>query len=153
MAPPDPATDRSTLRARAQRLEDEREIRELLTRLVQLSDQRRFEDYVALFTDDATFEIVGQSLERGIAEIRAATRARWDATPGGIGRHLLTNFIVEVEGDSARARSYITIVGRGDGEPRIAGMGAYEDMLMRTPAGWRLKTHVIRSESPPETGR
>jgi ketosteroid isomerase-like protein len=138
--------DPPDLHARAQRLEDAHAIRKLLMRLVQLSDQRRFEDYVALFADDATFEITGVSRERGIAEIRAGTRARWDATPGGIGRHLLVNPIVEVAGDTARARSYIVIVGRGDAGPRVSSTGVYEDLLVRDATGWKLSAHVIRPD-------
>jgi uncharacterized protein (TIGR02246 family) len=139
------STDQSgRLTERIGRLEDERAIRDLIRELVRCSDERRLDAYLACFAADATFEIVGQGVERGIGEIRAATEGRWGSTPGGIGRHLVTTSMVRVEGETAVATSYVTILEGGIGGPGLGNTAVYEDGLVRESGAWRLKAHVIR---------
>ncbi len=54
--------------------------------------------------------------------------------------HLLSNFVIEVDGDRASAVSYVhvVLVFGGESTSWIDGIGRYEDRLVRTGEGWRI---------------
>jgi SnoaL-like domain len=58
-------------------------------------------------------------------------------------RHVVTNPVVEVDGDKAAVQAYV-LVFRG---PSVSVIGTYADELVRTPAGWRF----VRRDFTPET--
>jgi hypothetical protein len=62
-------------------------------------------------------------------------------------QQLYGNFVITVSGDTATARSYLV------GHHRVAGLGggeemtlraAYEDGLVRTAEGWRIRATTLR---------
>jgi SnoaL-like domain len=57
-------------------------------------------------------------------------------------QHVVSNVIVDVDGDEARCRSYyVAQHARNDCDPPLATMGGWlDDALVRTDAGWRI-TH------------
>src|SRR5438874_7053206 len=129
--------DVASLRDRLQRSEDEAAIRNVIARFAQSGDDKQFDTYIDQFAEDATFEIVGRLKHEGIAQIGEGARERM-ANPARQ-RHVVTGTLVEVDGDAARARSYWMLVARGDGAPRVAFTGTYEDRFVRTPRGWKYK--------------
>jgi hypothetical protein len=64
-------------------------------------------------------------------------------------RHLTSNLIIVPTKEGAHTSSYMIQVERLDeGLPvQITLFGKYEDDLVKTPAGWRFKTRVWRSDS------
>ncbi len=74
----------------------------------------------------------------------STTRRLENGTPGT--KHVMTNLIVEVDGDHAVSRSYFTVLQAVPGEfalqPVIAGR--YRDEFTRIDGSWRFsKMHVI----------
>ena len=58
-------------------------------------------------------------------------------------RHVVTNPVIEVDGDTASVQAYV-LVFRG---ASVSVIGAYADELVRTPDGWRF----VRRNFTPET--
>jgi SnoaL-like protein len=64
--------------------------------------------------------------------------------------HRLSNLVIDVDGDSATARSYVHAVLMaipGDSSSWIEALGHYDDGLVKTFDGWRIgkrTTHIAR---------
>jgi hypothetical protein len=61
--------------------------------------------------------------------------------------HRLSNFVIDVEGDRATARSYvhaILMVVPGDSANWVEAIGSYDDVLVRTREGWRISRRTSR---------
>src|SRR5262245_50528652 len=112
------------------RVADELDIRNTLARIAHLSDYGSLEDYVSLFTEDAHWEMlqapgapaVGPA-KRGRADIMAGAtqrRATGGQGPGSNTRHVLTNTVVTLDGDKARAHSYLVFYKNTNTKPEIA---------------------------------
>jgi len=105
-------------------------------------DTRDWEELASLFTSDACWEYSGSGeqvygRDAVVARISASVQ-RLDAT-----QHLNGNHVAVVRGDEAEHTCYYLAqhvrVGLPDGDRFLAG-GRYEDLLRRTPDGWRF-TH------------
>ncbi|WP_439030566.1 nuclear transport factor 2 family protein [Gordonia terrae] len=112
-------------------------------------DERRFELWNEVFTEDAVIDF---SPMGGRRETPAQMSARLGATdPGWVfAQHPLYNTVIEVDGDTASAHSeYGVETGRWAGDPadrilvRMSGGGSYRDTLRRTESGWRITERVI----------
>ena len=60
-------------------------------------------------------------------------------------RHAISNALIEIDGDRARAQYYVTSphgLASDDGVRVVWGGGIYTHELVRTPAGWRISKHV-----------
>lgn len=106
----------------------------------QAVDDGDFDALRNLFTVDATAEL-GGSGQTGIDEICARLSAalspylRWE--------HHLGDHEVAIDGDTATARCSVHAIHfrrEGESPPIYTVVGAYEDRLLRTGAGWRI-TH------------
>ena len=55
-------------------------------------------------------------------------------------KHMLSNFVIEVDGDTASASTYVhaVLVVTNDPLTWYEPVGRYEDQLVRTPDGWRI---------------
>ncbi|MEO5901076.1 MAG: nuclear transport factor 2 family protein, partial [Ilumatobacteraceae bacterium] len=60
------------------------------------------------------------------------------------GRHCTSDFVIDVDGDDARSRCYLIAVNNA-AAPIISATAVYEDVLRRTPDGWRF---VLRKVAP-----
>jgi uncharacterized protein (TIGR02246 family) len=124
---------------------DELAIRNVLARIAQYADTGDLDDYAALFTEDAHWEM-GGTVVRGRAAIRAAGQARRDAGTGGPGsrtRHVIGTIAVTLDGDTAIADSYWHFYGNTDTAPELRAMGAYRDTFRRAGGVWRLAERLI----------
>ena len=65
-----------------------------------------------------------------------------EAAHAGFGpsNHMLSNFVIEVEGDRARAASYVHVVLALANDPTswVDSVGRYNDMLVRITDEWRI---------------
>jgi uncharacterized protein (TIGR02246 family) len=125
---------------------DELAIRNVLARIAQYADSGSMDDYAALFTEDACWEMPPQAAKQGRAEIRAAgERRRADGAtgPGSHTRHLIGTVAVTVDGDEAVAESYWQFYVSTGTKPELRSMGAYRDTFRRDPVGWRLAERRI----------
>jgi 3-phenylpropionate/cinnamic acid dioxygenase small subunit len=62
-------------------------------------------------------------------------------------KHRLTNFVIEIDGDSATASTYVhaVLVVTNDPLTWYEPVGRYEDRLVRTDEGWRISHRVYHS--------
>jgi ketosteroid isomerase-like protein len=125
-------------------LRDIEEIKQLKARYIEACDggwggrlSHDHEKMVALFTEDCVWDGGGFGQRQGRAALReyyesnqAATRAQ--------AFHLLTQPIIQVDGDQATGRWHLTIVLSTVGGPSNLICGAFDDEYRRTAAGWRI---------------
>lgn len=110
-------------------------ITQLLARYCLTLDEGDVESWLALFTDDAVFEVYGRSFAG-----HDGLRRMVSGAPGGL--HLGGPPVIEMlEVDRARTRQNLLFVDRASGASRRA---LYDDELRRTPAGWRFARRRCR---------
>src|SRR5205823_5551423 len=108
---------------------DELAVRNVIASLALLADDGDLDDYVALFTPDAQWEMPGAP-RHGYADIRAgaeARRATGGAGPGSATRHMVTTTAVVIDGERAVARSHWLFLTDTATAPKIQLAGAYVD--------------------------
>lgn len=110
-------------------------------------DERRWEAWDLVFTEDAVIDFTPMGGKR---ETPAAMRARLSKPDPAwlFAQHPLFNTIIELDGDQATAYSdYLVETGRrGDEEGelvRVSGGGSYVDTLRRTENGWRISVRQV----------
>ena len=145
-----PAAD--PLDVRVQRLEDEKEIRDLLIRYGLTLDSRDYKGYAALFARDGEW-IGGFGAHRTPAGIEAMLeKYMGPATPGLRNKdnfHLLTNDLITVTGDKATAISKLIFYVKGpDGRPAPQFAGHYVDELVREDGRWKFARRVVQGDMP-----
>ena len=124
-----------TLEQRVQALEDQLAIQRVITNYSAFLDARDYDGYVGLFTEDGVWQN-GDTRREGHAEIRAMLTGLFgEPDPAFVNRssfHQIGNFEIDVDGDTARAKSRFVFVWRGEGgAPTPALSGQYHDELVR----------------------
>jgi 3-phenylpropionate/cinnamic acid dioxygenase small subunit len=117
-------------------------VHQLLADYAHACDDRRFEDFASLFTENAAFVVNGEQFDGPAGARRWLERAA--ANPAGT--HLTTNVTVEPRGpDRATSVAAFTFYRReaGTGKWQIINIGRYHDELVRTPGGWRFAAREI----------
>ena len=137
------------LERRLQRLEDENEIRNLLLDYGRFLDSRDFKSYAALFARDGEW-VGGFGSVTGPANIQAFMEKNMGAGPNRRNDyHLLSNFIISVNGDTATAWSRWSFVVPGQSGAAIAQAGRYDDTLVRENGRWRFKKRTASNDTAP----
>lgn len=131
-------------------MDDYEAIRALLARYAHALDEQRIDDVVALFAPDAEFLLLGQTF-RGRVEIAANFQRFADAGALSGAKHLTMNTVIEVEGDTAKARSDFLAVSSGEEGWVIRAVGEYHDVFVRTD-GWFLARREDRIVGPIPAG-
>lgn len=145
------------LRRRLQALEDEREIRALLSRYGFNADLGRSDAWVGLFTPDGVLDldpsVLSPSHLSGSAELRTMITTAPHKDIEGHCQHQMQGLpmIVYVDGDEAVAEGdSMTVVRDSDGSMRIL-MASYNCWnLVRTGEGWRIRRCVRRPIGSPD---
>jgi hypothetical protein len=121
-------------------MSDQQEVVDALVRYATALDTREWDLLATVFTADAVADY-GElgGVNTGLAAITAVVRSLegFDAT-----QHLLGNFVVEVDGDTATANCYLQAQHVVDGDVFTIG-GTYRDRLTRTLAGWRIAHRTL----------
>src|SRR5689334_6698293 len=119
-----------SLAERVQRLEDIEEIRTVLLDYGRLLDARDFAGYSRLFAKDGEW-VGGFGSVRGPAAIQAFMEKNIPGPNTAHNYHVLSNFEIEVHGNTATAWSRWAFVVPGpDQKPVIAQGGRYDDLLV-----------------------
>ena len=135
--------------SQVQRLADELAIRNLVARLAHLADMAgpdELDDYIALFTDDASWEMPGSERRGKAAVLEGARQRRKDRQqgPGTDTRHVITTMAVRMGGDgTATSDSYFLAYGDTTTAPTVRLMGHYHDTFRREPDGWKIARRQI----------
>lgn len=118
-----------------QALSDIAEIRQLNARYNRVADLGDGAAYALNYTEDAEFEIVGNRVYRGRAEIAQAAAATTVTV------HVTTEPEIELDGDTAtqRVRMLSIVFDPQSRRNEFVASGWYEDVLQRTAEGWKYK--------------
>jgi 3-phenylpropionate/cinnamic acid dioxygenase small subunit len=119
------------------------EVLQLLISYCRAVDDRETDKLWRLFDVDCEFIFVDDAIAHGVDEIRENLGGRID---GAIRhRHILTNSIVEIDGDTATAKSDWYLIKPAAGQAwDIEGAGYYHDEMRRSPGGWLFTRREIR---------
>ncbi|WP_375194229.1 nuclear transport factor 2 family protein [Sphingobium sp.] len=114
------------------------EIGRELTRFARAMDDRDWGVLKAILTDDAIADL-GTGTITGSDAIITLIRRYLDAC--GTTQHLLGNLVVDVDGDLATSRCYVSDMHLGSDdapEPNFRSLGDYHDRWRRIEGRWRL---------------
>ena len=136
------------LAARIQRLEDIEEIQGVLLDYGRYLDARDFAGYSRLFAKDGEWA-GGFGTVQGPAAIQAFMEKQITGPNRGNTFHILSNFKVDVHGDTATAWSRWTFVTPGaDKKPAVAQAGRYDDTFVLENGHWKFKRRVASNDIP-----
>lgn len=128
-------------------ISDRLEIQQLMVDYSTAIDQRRFDDLDKVFTEDAYIDYTAL----GGIEGRYPEVKKWLSEVLGnfpVYAHMLGNFSVQVDGDTATSRVLCFNPMVLPGEPAKNGDQVmfcglwYDDEFVRTPQGWRMTRRV-----------
>jgi 3-phenylpropionate/cinnamic acid dioxygenase small subunit len=117
--------------------EDRQDISELLLRYATAIDRREWQLLGTVFTAecDVDYGEIGkwQSADAVIEFMELAH------SMAGYTLHRLTNIAIAFDGESAEARTYIDgLIMAADNNGGVNATGFYDDVIVRTPEGWRI---------------
>lgn len=133
----------------SQQAADDLAIRNLVARLAHLADMagaEELDEYVAMFTEDASWEMAGNERRGRDAILEGARERRQSGTqgPGTHSRHVITTQAVRFDGpDTAVSDAYFLFVADTDTSPVIRLVGHYHDRFRREAGIWRLARRRI----------
>jgi ketosteroid isomerase-like protein len=140
------AAQKPAVEARLQRLEDIEQIRTVLLNYGRFLDARDFAAYSRLFAKDGEWA-GGFGTVQGPAAIQAFMEKNITGPNTGHTYHILSNFEIEVHGDTATAWSRWAYITPGaDGKPVIAQGGRYDDALVRENGVWKFRRRVATND-------
>lgn len=144
------APAQSTVEQRLRALEDREEIRTLLLEYGRTLDARDLRAYSELFAQDGEW-IGGFGSVKGRAALLEFMRKNVGERPNTAKTyHLLTNFVIEVQGDRAQAWSrWSYVVPNAEKKPVLEHSGRYDDSLIRENGHWRFLKRVVHNDLPP----
>jgi 3-phenylpropionate/cinnamic acid dioxygenase small subunit len=121
-------------------LQDKQEITDLCYRYGLTLDSRAWTGLADLFTPDADAFYLDMPPRQGYQPIEDACRAARE--PMSATQHLIPNGVVRLDGDRAESSCYLQAqhvkAGTPGGDQFIIA-GRYDDQLIRTPDGWRIR--------------
>ena len=119
------------------------ELQQLLSRYCHIVDTKAWNQLDQIFAADASVTVVDvYPRTTGIDELRALY-ARMNHPVAHTSSSVI---VVESNGSTARlASKWVTVRAEG-----LAGTGVYEDVVVRTPAGWRISERVARPAVAPQ---
>jgi hypothetical protein len=146
------------LERRISELEDERAIRDILSRFGYVMDFGSVDDFVDLFTPDGAMDIaMGASYgdhavserwegSERLREFLVDPEGRWDKTWYGNVMHVQGNNLeVTITGDSALATGYALSVISRDGALKIIGASANRWELKKVAGRWLIHERKLRA--------
>jgi ketosteroid isomerase-like protein len=124
-------------------MDDIEAIKQLSSRYNLAFDYGDVEAYLGCWTEDGFFERsnAGRSYQ-GHDQLRELI-----TTFPVDGRHLTTNFIIEVDGDSARQSAYLAYLDKADGFA-VNMFGVYADEIARDEDGWKYASRRLQVDLP-----
>jgi 3-phenylpropionate/cinnamic acid dioxygenase small subunit len=120
-------------------VDDIEAIKQLTARYNLAFDDIDVDGWLATWTDDGFFERsnAGRSYQ-GHSELTQLI-SEFPVK----GRHVTTNFIIEVDGDAATMSCYLTYLDPAQNFA-VVMFGVYADEVIRTPTGWRFSSRRLQ---------
>jgi hypothetical protein len=116
----------------------EREIQRALSQFAWAMDERNWECLATILTEDAKADMGAGPLD-GRDAIISSIRRYLDVC--GPTQHLLGNLLIEVDGDTARSRCYVSDMHLGAGPKAhltFCTLGDYHDRWQKIDGRWRM---------------
>lgn len=141
---------------RLDRLESEKQIREVIVLYGEYLDARDYKGYASLFASDGTWT-GGFGSATGPAAIQAMLEKNMGIPePGFINKdnfHLNTTVVVDVHGDTATARSrYLFVTRTDENQPKPVLAGRYIDEFVRENGVWKIRKRTSHGVIPYRDG-
>jgi len=131
------AENQTALADRLQRLEDLEEIRQLFIDYGHYLDSGNFGAYGGLFADDGEVLLGPVGRAKGPAAIEALMAKTMDGARGS-SFHVVSNPIIELDGDRATSEVMWTVVARDKQDhATVTMLGRHRDQLTRERGRWR----------------
>lgn len=142
----------AALQQRVQQLEDQEQIRQVLIAYGEYLDSRDYAGYASLFARDGVWT-GGFGSATGPAQIQAMLEKNLGkAEPDFINKrsfHLMSTMVVQVNGDTATARSrYLFFTATPDNRPGASLAGRYVDEFIREDGKWKIKRRTTHGVIP-----
>jgi hypothetical protein len=138
----------ASIETRLQRMEDLEEIRTVLVDYGRFLDARDFASYSRLFAKDGEW-VGGLGTVQGPAAIQVFMEKSIPGPNTARNYHLLSNFKIDLQGDTATAWSrWAYVVPGPDKKPAIAQGGHYDDLFIRENGHWKFKRRTASSDLP-----
>ena len=153
----------ASIETRLQRQEDTEAIRRVLREYGRRLDAGDLQGYANLFSVDGEW-IGGFGAVKGRAQIapfmeknmrtplpsvEGQAAASAPPRPGPRGVHLLTNEIIDLNGDRATVWSRWTYMSRSaDNKPVPVLVGHYDDVMVRENGDWKIRKRVVSGDIP-----
>jgi hypothetical protein len=138
------AAEPANLATRVQQIEDREAIQRLLMEYGRSLDNRDFATYSRLFATNGEWSGSFGSY-RGPAAIEAAMKkafANAKDIPKGTNFHMMSNVIIDLQGDRATASSKWIFFTLDGSKPEGAIAGRYDDVLVREKGEWKFLKRV-----------
>jgi 3-phenylpropionate/cinnamic acid dioxygenase small subunit len=149
------AAGESGLSERVRRIEDEKQIHDVIIRYGQYHDASNYAAYSQLFAKEGEWTgLLGElTTIRGPENIRAAMEKAFadrKYDPKHITNlHLVSNIRIDVDADRATGYSRWTVLSRNEkDEPYVRLSGRYEDVFIREAGQWKILSRAVRREIP-----
>ena len=128
---------------------DEHAIHALVARYADAVNRRDASAWAALWTEDGVWEAFGRTLEG-----RDAVTQAWSAVLQGLRLifHVVHSGVIEVDGDTARARFTVSEqLQTAGGQPALL-LGLYHDRFRRESGEWRITRRRLQVlyQGPPD---
>lgn len=127
--------------------QDYNDIQQLYARYNLAIDTGNAEGWAATFTPDGVFNNTNKGHDALVQFIKDWREKR----DGANRRHLNSNMVLTPTADGANASIYLLLLNVGVRPATIATTGIYEDVLVRTPQGWRFKSRIVHADPAPRT--
>ncbi len=117
--------------------QDRQDIGDALLRYATGIDRRDWPLFRSIFTEDCEVDYGEIGAWKG-AEAVTDFMQQAHALAGHT-MHRLTNQVIDVDGDSAQARTYVdALIMLGDNSSGVNAAGFYDDEFVRTAQGWQI---------------
>lgn len=123
-------------------LSDNEAIRQLVARVAITFDERDIDGWVDCWSTEGTLTRLGGEDVKGHEALAEFVRH----FPGR-GRHVVTNSVIDVDGDRATHRAYVQYFDR-DHQHALLLFGVYDDRLVRERGAWRLASRRTKTDAP-----
>lgn len=126
-------------------MQDWFEIHSLFIRYATSLDKGDVDGVVSCFTEDGTIDspVIGvHAGHKGIREFAERT-ARALKVRGTQFRHVISNLVVDIDGDSAKATCYLLDFVTREGNTELLSPGVYICNLRKIDGAWRFKSRTV----------
>ncbi|MGO8859707.1 MAG: nuclear transport factor 2 family protein [Acidimicrobiales bacterium] len=127
--------------------EDVIEIQGLAARYTQAVDGGDSDAFIACFTEDGVFDIVGTATFEGHAALKGLPAS---SSGEGSPRHVPSNLVIEGDGDHATLKAYVHVI-KLIGDPpafTVTTGGVYNDTLVKEDGRWKFSHRSFTSDKP-----